>query len=145
LKDIQLKSRPISSIAYPDKKLLFDIEVSDYAMIFQHNLGKQYHKVLFSLLIKVQVKSKSINSGSKNAKFQLFVPPNDGTYSFVVNPMNGVISDKPLSVRFEFELLSRKSNSTMVDLVVEMLVQGGYRHFFTVKVAETTKTSRERK
>jgi hypothetical protein len=50
-----------------------------------------------------------------------------------VNPVKGVFTDKSTSLSFEFEFHGEKPNNKFVDIVIEMLVQGGYRHFFTVK------------
>jgi hypothetical protein len=50
-----------------------------------------------------------------------------------VNPLKGIISEgSTLTVKFKFECTD--PTRSLADVVVEMLVQGGYRHFFVIKV-----------
>lgn len=48
LNELQLKSRPTSLISMPNAKLLYDLDVSDYGMVFQHRVGKQDHQVILA-------------------------------------------------------------------------------------------------
>jgi RhoGAP domain len=120
LNELQIKARPLSFTL--DRKQRFDLNVSDYGMVFQHAAAKQEHEV--------QLNGKS---GPKKARFQILVPPNDTSYTLTVDTLKGFVSkDQTLALKFKFECTD--PTRSLVDVVVEMIVQGGFRHFFVIKV-----------
>lgn len=123
LHDFQRKSRPITTISTPNQILLFDLEVDQYGVQFEHKAGQIQERQLFLKPFSTQ-----------SSRFQIFVPPNDGSFNLTVEPNCGKFTNgRPVSLDFKLEFKAARPGKSLIDVVVEMLVQGGYRHFFAIK------------
>lgn len=124
LVEFQRKSRPSRGIALKET-LRNDLDIEQYSIHFSHNL---YQPQDCSIYLKQ-------NSGTKSLHYQICIPPSsDGSYTLTVEPDKGKLHvDKPLSIDFKLKFKDNKPPKELINTVAEMLVEGGYRHFFALK------------
>ncbi|KAJ3336247.1 hypothetical protein HDU91_001847, partial [Kappamyces sp. JEL0680] len=128
LLDFQVKSRPQRTIQLQSTTLLYDLDVEQYGIYFDHEASAK------SSVQERQIYLRPKAGSTSSPRFQIFCPPSDGSYALTIEPSKGKIAaGKPLAIEFKLEFKDAKPPSSLIDVVVEMLVQGGYRHFFTVK------------
>lgn len=129
LNEIQAKSRPVISISNPNVKQYYDLKVSDYGMVFDHKKTPMQTR-------QVEVMPMHCKGGPLSARYQIFTPPeNSDLFLLEISPKKGkVTSGKPLTLEFNLTFRNDNPGKTVINLVAELLVEGGYRHFFRIQV-----------
>ena len=83
--EFQIKTRPQQTIQSSTAPFLYDLDVEQYGIYFEHNFDKA--NPIQERLVYIRPKLNN----SLSPRFQIFIPPGDGSYSITVEPSRGKV------------------------------------------------------
>ncbi|KAI8895806.1 Rho GTPase activation protein [Globomyces pollinis-pini] len=126
LKDLQTNSRPFIHQLPINETKIIDLDVDRYHLIFSHQKST-------CQALDVVLRLRSTPSTFQSTSFKFHIPPSDGNFHLSVTPPVGQLTFRNPALELQFKLEFSDTIPILVNCVVVMELQGGYRHYFVVK------------